>query len=227
MSYKNVTTAFQKVGIFPLNKKCIPVEKTFPAEPFREKKAVEKVKAIKRGKEEVEKFLMDRVAEMQVENTKVQVAKTKGKEDDGKVSTKTRKPTAGGREITEEEFRVQLNEYEEEKKSNEQGKDSSRGKGKKLVKRKITLSPKPSTSGMCKKSKAEEIKCLDSENGDSDTDIEYDDSEKCCVCGRFSPKELRETAAFELVKWAKCTQCDHWVHLKYCTTIRCVRTQSC
>lgn len=232
MTYKNITNSFEKCGIYPLNKKSIPVEKTFPAEAFREEKAVQKVKAIKGGKAEVEQFLLEKVESMQVKRNESVVEEKKDS---------MKKPAPGGLAITEDEFKDQLELYERQKlesestskgkgkgkgkgngpKGSDKGKGKGKGKGPKgsdKGKRPVSDSPKPSTSG---------IKSVQIESdGDSDMEIEIQDSEKCCVCGRYEPQALAEAFDLEIVDWAQCSGCGHWVHLKYCTPIRCVRTHA-
>jgi hypothetical protein len=45
-----------------------------------------------------------------------------------------------------------------------------------------------------------------------DEDVSIRDKEKCCVCGDFEPKALRDKPYIEFVKWAQCVVCCHWVH---------------
>ena len=46
-----------------------------------------------------------------------------------------------------------------------------------------------------------------SENSD-DLDSD-DDSSVCCVCGLFSPTQMRDRPYIEFVKWAQCDRCSH------------------
>lgn len=65
---------------------------------------------------------------------------------------------------------------------------------------------------------------MDFEDTDTD-DEEITESERCCVCKQFTPKEIRGGAGLELTKWVQCENlgCRHWTHLKYCTQLRAVR----
>jgi hypothetical protein len=56
-----------------------------------------------------------------------------------------------------------------------------------------------------------------------DEDVSIRDEEKCCVCGDFEPKALRDKPYIEFVKWAQCVVCCHWVHLSYCVPEKVVR----
>ena len=44
------------------------------------------------------------------------------------------------------------------------------------------------------------------------------DDDKCCVCGHYAPPALRNFPFLKIVNWAGCSSCNHWVHLKFCTT---------
>ena len=61
-----------------------------------------------------------------------------------------------------------------------------------------------------------------SDNGDTDCDS-IADEEKCCVCGLFEPAQLKQLACIQLVNWAQCDGCGHWVHLKFCVAQHVVR----
>jgi hypothetical protein len=45
----------------------------------------------------------------------------------------------------------------------------------------------------------------------SDEDVSIRDEEKCCVCGDFESKVLRDKPCIEFVKWAQCVVCCHFV----------------
>ena len=56
---------------------------------------------------------------------------------------------------------------------------------------------------------------------ENDVSDEEDDS-VCCVCGSFYVQSARNKSQLAIVNWAQCVngQCNHWVHLKYCTDVR-------
>ena len=56
----------------------------------------------------------------------------------------------------------------------------------------------------------------------SESDTENDE-EKCIVCQKWTPYEVRGATSIIFVKWAQCDQCKAWCHLKYCTKIKVVR----
>lgn len=60
------------------------------------------------------------------------------------------------------------------------------------------------------------------DDDESDFDNEYDD-DKCCVCNLFSPPGLKECNDVVIVKWAECTKCGHWCHLRFCSAVKVVR----
>ena len=49
MTPTNIMLSFRRTGIYPTSKRNIPAEKLYPCEPFREKKSLQKVKALKGG----------------------------------------------------------------------------------------------------------------------------------------------------------------------------------
>ena len=59
----------------------------------------------------------------------------------------------------------------------------------------------------------------DSTDVESDMESEILDDEKCCVCNKFTPDEVRLSISVIFTKWVKCDnrKCLHWTHLKYCT----------
>ena len=65
MTPANIQAAFKKTGIFPFNAQVVEAHKLYPAKAFREVKPTEKVKALEKGKEEVEKFLRKKTDQMQ------------------------------------------------------------------------------------------------------------------------------------------------------------------
>ena len=57
MTPLNIQSAFRKTGIFPRCREAIPKDKLLPRKSFREDKPLEKVKAMKAGRDAVEEFL--------------------------------------------------------------------------------------------------------------------------------------------------------------------------
>ena len=52
---------------------------------------------------------------------------------------------------------------------------------------------------------------------ESETASEIAEEEKCCVCHKFTPEELKQCVSLVITKWAKCDVplCQHWTHLIY------------
>ena len=50
-----------------------------------------------------------------------------------------------------------------------------------------------------------------------------DDQEVCCQCKLWSPPGLKRCNNLVIVQWAQCDKCDHWVHLRFCTSVTVVR----
>lgn len=219
MNPANIVAAFKKTGIYPLDRNVIEQDKLFPSEAFVDSTPIKKVIAIKSGKDAVEKYL-----QMKTETTKAS-SKPCGcicscSTTDTPKTTKQRlsKPKPGGRDITNQSFIETLNLYEEEK---ENVQSKGKGKGKHVQKRgKLSstrenidsLNPRPSTSGL-------NINIHD----ESDTESMNDDTEVCCVCGRFYPPNDNKRPYLKIVTWAYCDKCTHCVHLAFCHTKTVVR----
>ena len=44
----------------------------------------------------------------------------------------------------------------------------------------------------------------------------------CCVWKRRMPESMKSAYVIEFVQWAQCDKCSHWIHLKYCSEVRCL-----
>ena len=84
--------------------------------------------------------------------------------------------------------------------------------------------PQPSTSGLNKRGRPLNLTPEDQE--DSDSEIDIAESEKCCVCHRWEPPDLKDCIYVGLVNWGECNFCQHWTHLKFCTDVRVLRRDS-
>lgn len=80
----------------------------------------------------------------------------------------------------------------------------------------------PSTSGINRKGGPIPLLSEDEWPETSDGDS-IADEEKCCMCHDWQPKELQNCTSVVFVKWGKCDFCDHWTHLQYCTPVRVLR----
>ena len=60
MSTWNIISSFKKTGVFPLNKDDTAAEKMMPCEPFRDETPVEKVHAMRAGREAVDEQHVER-----------------------------------------------------------------------------------------------------------------------------------------------------------------------
>ena len=218
----NIQAGFRKTGIFPFSSAIVAREKLFPSESFREDRPVEKVKAMKQGKEAVETFL-------QMKSEKVTSKESKDSENckcTCKKSLNCIRPKAGGKPITEDTFKDQLEDYES-KKQKQNGTNKIKVQKKQNQQKEICESPKPSTSGV------HFPKPFTSDNDGnhlshelSDSDEDGDVSDVCCVCMKKSPPNLQSLPYLKIVNWAACDKCDHWVHLTFCSKVHVVRRHS-
>ncbi|KAH3815396.1 hypothetical protein DPMN_143918 [Dreissena polymorpha] len=53
----NIVSAFRKAGVYPLNKNAVPSEKLVPCESFRDSTPLQKIRAVRAGKQAVEEYL--------------------------------------------------------------------------------------------------------------------------------------------------------------------------
>ena len=69
------------------------------------------------------------------------------------------------------------------------------------------------------------INITDSLDETDESDMEITDDEKCCICKKFTPEEVRNSVSVIFTKWVKCDGegRSHWAHLKYCTTVSVIR----
>ena len=79
--------------------------------------------------------------------------------------------------------------------------------------------PQPGTSGLSKNIKTSSNP-ENKEESNSCLTLSEDESDKCCVCGKFTPDEVRQSVFLIFTKWVACDRngCDHWVHLN-CSTV--------
>jgi hypothetical protein len=225
-SPSNITAAFKKSGIFPLDEACISIKDTapssiYPAEPStceadenvpcQQKVSHEDPKSQK-SEHNVTSFFESRTI------TSVQVKQRPKK--------KFVPPYLCGNLLNSKNTAI----IENKAKSNA-SKSAAKCINKqevcnKQIKSNISKSPlnleKPSTSGI---SKSGGPICLTtpSISDSSDSDIGDSDEDKCCVCNLWSPAELKGCTSIVFVKWGKCDFCPHWVHLKFCTEVKVIR----
>lgn len=55
------------------------------------------------------------------------------------------------------------------------------------------------------------------------TDSDSKDDTCCCGCGQHQPDDYKKNTYIKFLNWGKCDLCDHWTHLKYCSTVKAIR----
>lgn len=241
MSPSNIQSAFKKTGIVPFSRDTVSEDQLYPAEAFREHEPVQKVMALKGGKDDVAKFLMKKIENMQSERKSKESSicdnPKQSENNDGHTQTVVvnkapKRPSPGGQAITEEPFEKQLRTYESSKQIDNQNKHGKTPvTKKKLFKPKTVkstnnksaclLSPKPSTSGLNK----------NNPHSVSDSEISTDEDEipekdLCCMCKKLSPPNLSKLPYLKIISWGCCDACGHWTHLIFCSEVRVVRRHS-
>ena len=87
----------------------------------------------------------------------------------------------------------------------------------------VATSPLPGPSGITTTQQPPNRVQLYSDT-ESDTDTEETpESDLCCVCKRLDPDALHLDMGLKIVSWGQCDQCNHWVHLKFCSIVRVIR----
>lgn len=203
MGPSNIVSAFRKTGIYPCNKEVIAAEKLYPCEAFRDNTPLLKVKALQSGKEALDRYLEEKVSPSSVASTYPCNCKRKT----------TIKPSASGREL-DQGFLQEVELYQSQK-ENIPPSQSPKQPSVKLP------CPLPSTSGINKQKK--QNKSALPVDHSSDTESDMDESELCCVCGRFSPPNLDTRPHIKIISWGQCDLCGHWVHLSFCHKKNVVR----
>lgn len=212
MSSGNIQSAFRKTGIYPIDPSVIQIERLFPCESFRDVRPVQKVKAIKTGKVEAERFIEGLEHDM-TNNAIPCVAKETTKQDS--------RPNAGGRAITDDDYIAELQNYEQQR--TQISSTPARPKVTKKPRCLSATSPKPSTSGM--NTTRKQCSALPMPESEADEDI-VEDADLCCICKKLSPPDLNKLPMLKIVNWAQCDSCGHWTHLAFCTQVRVVRRLS-
>lgn len=125
-----------------------------------------------------------------------------------------------GKPITEDNIHRMVKDYESTRKQPLKKKQPAikgdKNKSKCIRKQKVVsvpLSPQPGPSNT-------NMRTPDLQ---SDSEMEIVESEKCCVCKKFTPDEVRDAVSLIFVKWAQCDRCEKWVHLVYCTPVKVIR----
>ena len=136
----------------------------------------------------------------------------------------TQNVTYGCKEITNDKFYKELKEKEKNNKSKSNKNNSSITQklfendcqtSKKEQQKSKSKNDAPQTSYRDQMPGPLAIHVSDSNiNSDSDYEEEIDESSKCCVCKKWQPDDIRNIYYVEFVKWAECSSCGHWTHLK-------------
>ena len=150
----------------------------------------------------------------------------KVKSENKKRERKSVSKIRSGKPITEAPVFDLIREYESGKKISQQKKKITTEKDQQIRKPKNKMSqPNKSKKQASPQAGPSHI------NIDSDSDLlstdesEIDETEKCCVCSKYTPDQVRNSLDIKFTKWVQCanTECKHWVHLMYCTPLRAVR----
>ncbi|KAK3096618.1 hypothetical protein FSP39_001737 [Pinctada imbricata] len=231
LSPENLRNAFRRAGIFPLDQTVIKEEYLLPSEAFEEKEEENK------ENEDVQTQNDEITPEHDEQDEPISAAKfltskveavRKVKSEGKKKERKTMSKITSGHCITEETVVDKMRQHQE---CNETGKKST-GKKRKATptetKPKRVRKGKKGTSRDSQEPGPSRINlAVDSEEHenaeDSEESVTINDEDKCCVCGLFTPKEVRDCISLVFTSWVQCDRCPHWVHLRFCTSERVIR----
>jgi len=143
---------------------------------------------------------------------------------------KTLSKITSGKTITEAETFEKIKEFKEQ------------SKGKSAHKPAKTRKHKPNStinSKVKKPKEAKEMIVIDSQKPstsifsgakgpleDSIFSSDDDDDVLCCVCDQRYPPALRHCISLTIVNWTKFDACEHWTHLRHCSSVNVVRRLS-
>ncbi|XP_045195071.2 uncharacterized protein LOC123550708 [Mercenaria mercenaria] len=216
---ENLHAAFQRTGIYPINKEAIPKEHMIPSEVFCSQTVANEdgndSDATVEGGITTNAATPEDLFEKQTLKLKNVKSKLINK------PRKTMSKLVSGKELTSDEVCEAIQQHIKDQQKPTKKPAKKTAKMSKLVKKspmKKSVSPKPGPS---------HINLLASSESSCDEDIE--DEEKCCVCGLFTPTALANAVSITFAKWAQCDgmvngyPCNHWTHLIHCTNVRVIR----
>ena len=237
LSSENLQSGFMRTGIFPTDRTVVPKHSMIPSQVFES----DDISCSQCSESTVEGGIVgdtdDRLnifVEREKDLRSVKVEGCKAKKQRNTVSK-----YVSGKEFTSEEVMSAVQQHENRQKNatkkinpSKNGKEKVKGNVKSTVKSKGKENVKRNIHS--KTSKSSPLPgpphinlALDSSS--SSDEMESEDSDVCCVCGLFQPKELANCVSLTFVKWAACdgkengVPCQHWTHLQFCSPVRFIR----
>ena len=220
LSPSNLQNSFKKAGIYPTQSAVSMVEflsdaikpsTLYEVDPSTEVTTPKPtVEATEIHQDVVENFFNDK-------GGKVAAKVTKKRRSIHKV--------VGGKAL-EGETVTKMKEYLSATASNKRRKSSKTQSTKKAPGSRTKSRPK--TSGRKRTGQSQPTSVVDSQiPGPSRSHIDVpeslpedsQDDEVCCQCEQWSPPGLKQCPNLQIVNWACCDKCKHWVHLKFCVAL--------
>ena len=235
LSPDNLKSSFRKAGIYPFYPSAVDSSQFAPSTVFQTGKSTESNQAESSTEQKSDKT---NNAEQQNNLSDFFQVKTDCLKKKAHKELKQRRNVSditSGKPLTEDQTVKSLKDYQsvgsKRKISDMTGKnkkqctkliklDSKQGKGKQVKTFKqlsVPADPQPGPSGM---------QIIPISDIDSDSTFENEDeTERCCVCKMFEPKQLKDCVSVIFVKWAQCdfSSCGHWTHLQFCCKQRVIR----
>lgn len=242
---KNVSAAFKATGIFPFNPDAIDKTKLAPSKVLKTTQPEQPEEECPSQLAEPSNVPATAPAQVDfLEEKTTDMLKT----IPPRKTYKTLSKVTGGRAITEDEVRQDIQAHEESR-SKKTGKrkctsqdvnepEAKTQKAKRMTKKtqgtttKKTQKTETTTKKTQKTKKRSPAPPLEAIPGPSTYHVSSDDSvsdqedvdesDLCCVCKKWTPDPVREAVSIIFTKWGQC-ECGHWTHLQYCTPVRVLR----
>lgn len=205
-----------RTGVYPIDRSAVPKQSMIPAEVFEDMSSQDSDCTVEGGVLVEDRLDIFEEKEKELRSVK---SETKGKKPRNTVSRHV-----SGKELTSTKVLDAVKQHQISQKKPQVCTTSvaikkCKNKVKPVSKvRPSVSSPLPGPSHI--------NLAVDSSSTDNDSD---DDTEKCCVCGLFQPRELADCVSLTFVKWAECDgmrngqPCRHWTHLCFCSPVRVIR----
>lgn len=207
LSVQNLKSGFKRTGIYPFDPSAIHPEKMMPATAYEKQ-----TPTVNDNTAEVATSAMCFFKEQREIISKKQNL-------DKKQSNTLSKVTSGAC-ITETDIKLKIMDHQQNIRSSSKrkSKESSSKSHEKKTKYTEPISPKPGPSGL-------QVISVSGSSSDSDNDSDIPNEEKCCVCHKYQPEQLKHCVSLIITKWAQCDipLCKHWTHLIYCCKQRVIR----
>lgn len=234
LSAENLQSAFRKCGIYPFNADVVPAEAMAPSYAILTVTHEENQEMAEADEDDNDVIVENNSLNFFAERTR-ELVHVKSEGSRAKKPRNTLSKITSGRAITELEVSNKIKEHvSSNKKSTGKSHANARNKKTSCRTNNDSQEPGPSYMGPTSSKKintSHHTKDHSQEPGSTNRyllsedseDVSISEEELCCICKKYTPEAVRQSASLIFVKWVQCDMCRHWVHLNYCTDIRVIR----